>query len=45
MVEYQRRVAEIVRKDPDVQAFVSTIGGAGRGDPRAGRISVSLSFT
>ena len=29
MVEYQKQIAEVIRRDPNVEALVSTVGGTG----------------
>ena len=45
MVEYQKEVAEIVRKNPNVAAFVSSVGGAASstmGGPNYGQLVVRL---
>jgi HAE1 family hydrophobic/amphiphilic exporter-1 len=45
LVEYQNRVADIVRRDPDVDALVSTVGGTAAttlGGPNLGQIVVHL---
>jgi hydrophobic/amphiphilic exporter-1 (mainly G- bacteria), HAE1 family len=45
LVEYQNQVAEIIRRDPNVQGLVSTIGGNASmtlGGPNLGQIVVTL---
>src|SRR5262249_28997028 len=45
MVDYQNQIAELVRKDPNVEALVSTIGGASAaelGGPNFGQLVVRL---
>src|SRR5205814_4973002 len=45
LVEYQDRVADIIRRDPNVEALVSTIGGNASmtlGGPNLGQIVVTL---
>src|SRR5215471_10280758 len=45
LVEYQDRVADIIRRNPNVQALVSTIGGSASqtlGGPNLGQIVVHL---
>jgi HAE1 family hydrophobic/amphiphilic exporter-1 len=45
LVEYQNRVADIIRRDPNVQGLVSTIGGNASmtlGGPNLGQIVVTL---
>jgi HAE1 family hydrophobic/amphiphilic exporter-1 len=45
LVEYQGQVADIIRKDPNVQGLVSTIGGSAAntlGGPNLGQIVVTL---
>jgi HAE1 family hydrophobic/amphiphilic exporter-1 len=45
MVEYQKEVAEIVRKNPNIEAFVSSVGGASSnqlGGPNYGQLVVRL---
>ena len=45
MVEYQKEVAEIVRRNPNVAAFVSSVGGASSntlGGPNYGQLVVRL---
>jgi HAE1 family hydrophobic/amphiphilic exporter-1 len=45
LVDYQNRVAEIIRRDPNVQGLVSTIGGNASmtlGGPNLGQIVVTL---
>ncbi len=45
LVEYQNQVADIIRKDPNVDALVSTIGGTAAstlGGPNLGQIVVHL---
>jgi hydrophobic/amphiphilic exporter-1 (mainly G- bacteria), HAE1 family len=45
LVEYQDRVADIIRNDPNVEALVSTIGGSAAntlGGPNLGQIVVHL---
>jgi HAE1 family hydrophobic/amphiphilic exporter-1 len=45
LVEYQNRVAEIIGRDPNVEALVSTIGGSAAntlGGPNLGQIVVHL---
>src|SRR5207248_1138408 len=45
LVEYQNQVADIIRRDPNVQALVSTIGGNASmtlGGPNLGQIVVTL---
>jgi HAE1 family hydrophobic/amphiphilic exporter-1 len=45
MVEYQKDVAEIVRQNPNVEAFVSSVGGASSntlGGPNFGQLVVRL---
>ncbi len=45
MVEYQKAMAEIVRKDPNVDAFVSSVGGATAitlGGPNFGQFVIHL---
>ena len=34
MVDYQKRVAEVFRTNPDVQALMSTVGGTSASDAR-----------
>ncbi|MBV9771538.1 MAG: efflux RND transporter permease subunit, partial [Bryobacterales bacterium] len=45
MVDYQKRVAEVFRTDPDVQALMSTVGGTSAstlGGPNYGELVVHL---
>src|SRR4029077_13575162 len=45
LVEYQDRVADIIRRDPNVEGLVSTIGGSASmtlGGPNLGQIVVTL---
>ena len=45
LVEYQDRVADIIRRDPNVEGLVSTIGGSAAatlGGPNLGQIVVHL---
>ncbi len=46
MFRYQQQVAEIARKDPNVQAFMSSVGGSGGGNvlggPNFGRMFLHL---
>jgi HAE1 family hydrophobic/amphiphilic exporter-1 len=45
LVEYQNQVADIIRNDPNVEALVSTVGGAAAstlGGPNLGQIVVHL---
>ena len=45
LVEYQNRVADIIRRDPNVEGLVSTIGGSAAatlGGPNLGQIVVHL---
>jgi hydrophobic/amphiphilic exporter-1 (mainly G- bacteria), HAE1 family len=42
MVEHQRAVAAIVAKDPNVEAFMSSVGAGGGNTANTGRLIVSL---
>ncbi len=42
MVEYQQRVSDIVRKDPNVDTVMSSCGGSGWGSANTGRMFVQL---
>jgi len=42
MVEYQKRIADIVRQDPDVEAFMTNAGGGNAGSGNNGRFFVML---
>jgi hydrophobic/amphiphilic exporter-1 (mainly G- bacteria), HAE1 family len=45
MVEYQKQIAEVIRKDPNVDALVSSVGGAESatlGGPNFGQLVVHL---
>ena len=45
MVEYQKRIAEVIRTDPNVDALVSSVGGAASatlGGPNFGQLVVHL---
>ncbi|MDQ6700099.1 MAG: efflux RND transporter permease subunit, partial [Acidobacteriota bacterium] len=45
MVQYQKQIAEVVREDPNVEALMSSVGGAGAstlGGPNFGQLVVHL---
>lgn len=42
LVEEQQKVAEIVRAHPDVQAFMSSVGGGGTRGSNEGRLNIRL---